>query len=899
MNYPIWETTFWGGGTWIALIAVLHVYISHLAVGGGLLIWATELKAWRENDRALHDYLRRHVWFFLYLTMVFGGVSGVGIWFIIGLVHPAATSVLIHNFVFGWAIEWVFFFAEIAALLLYAYRFDRIGESARKTLAFFYALFAWLSLFIINGILSFMLTPGKWLVSKDFWDGFLNPTFFPSLFFRTFMACVIAGLFGYVTALRLKDEEARNRLVRYCTKWLIYPLPAAGLSAVWYFYSLPAPTRMTAFVLNHQPQHFVYLLFAATAGLFILGVVISLKSGTVVRPVAAVLMIPIGLGWIGGFEYVREIARKPFVIGNYLYVNGLSPASLGQFEQKGLLVSARWSAVKDAATGDRSAAGREMFNLQCLSCHTVGGIRNDILKKTARLTYAGILSQVAGQGKVLDYMPPVAGTQTEKEALAIYLAGFDKKPIVAEPQPYAINPSPGAMPVRDASREEYLLLVWNDLGMHCMSDGDQSFVFLPPANTLEAQLIKRGHSPEIVGEDRYELTYRVEKGFENPSAHSRFWEFVESNFGKKLPKNEGLAGLGMSGSFKYEAEKRTFVAKMIPVVPYPDGGGFNPYPMFYVEAKDRQSGKVVASAPVVAGVSTELGCRNCHGGKWRVGGLAGVSEDTAGNVLIVHDRLNNTNLAAEAAAGRPRLCQSCHPDAAVGAKGKPGVLNLAAAIHGWHANYMHASGSKACGLCHPTDPQGKTRCSRSIHAFAGLTCVNCHGTLSDHALSLLKAQEHLSPAKRLMANLTPIVAPSKEAIKGRSPWVNEPDCLNCHREFNQPGPSASGFNRWTEGFDKLYRTRADNAGLRCTACHGTPHAEYPAINPYSVMKDNLVPLQYTGKPYPIGSESRCETCHMKKMKDPIHHENMHRPFRNKDRWEKTVTLEPKGIRAGL
>jgi hypothetical protein len=39
MNYPVWETTYWGGGTWIAFVAVLHVYIAHLAVGGGLFIW--------------------------------------------------------------------------------------------------------------------------------------------------------------------------------------------------------------------------------------------------------------------------------------------------------------------------------------------------------------------------------------------------------------------------------------------------------------------------------------------------------------------------------------------------------------------------------------------------------------------------------------------------------------------------------------------------------------------------------------------------------------------------------------------------------------------------------------------------------------------------------------------
>ena len=118
MNYPIWELTTIGGGSLIALISVLHVYISHLAVGGGLFIWLTDWKGFKENNANVHEYVRRHTWFFLLLTMVFGGLSGVGIWFIIALVNPAATSSLIHNYVFGWAIEWVFFVGEITALLI-------------------------------------------------------------------------------------------------------------------------------------------------------------------------------------------------------------------------------------------------------------------------------------------------------------------------------------------------------------------------------------------------------------------------------------------------------------------------------------------------------------------------------------------------------------------------------------------------------------------------------------------------------------------------------------------------------------------------------------------------------------------------------------------------------------
>ena len=38
-----------------------------------------------------------------------------------------------------------------------------------------------MSLFWINGILSWQLTPGAFYDTHRVWDGFFNPTFFPSL----------------------------------------------------------------------------------------------------------------------------------------------------------------------------------------------------------------------------------------------------------------------------------------------------------------------------------------------------------------------------------------------------------------------------------------------------------------------------------------------------------------------------------------------------------------------------------------------------------------------------------------------------------------------------------------------------------------------------------------------
>ncbi len=876
MNYPIWDLTTIGGGSLIALIAILHVYIAHLAVGGGLFLWLTDRTAVKRSDAQLTDYVRRHTWFFLLLTMVFGGVTGVGIWFIIALVQPAATSSLIHNFVFGWAIEWVFFVGEIVALLVYHYRFTVMSEKDRLRVAFLYFLFAWLSLVIINGILSFMLTPGAWLATGGFWDGFFNPTYFPSLVFRTCMAAVIAGLFGFVTALFIRDESFRARLMNYCARWLLYPLIGVVPSAVWYYYTLSEEIRVRNFALNPQTAPFVWIFAIATVALFIAGVILIRRSSLGVQRILTVMVVAIGLGWIGGFEYVREIARKPYIIGEYMYSTSITKDQVAVLNREGMLKHARWSEVREITAENRALAGRELFRLQCQSCHTINGIRNDIVPRIQGFTYLGLLAQLTGQGKIQTYMPPFMGTQEEKEALAFYMAtellGI---PATAEPPSSQVAPTTETIPPFDAKKSEYLLLVWNDLGMHCMTDGDKWFSFLPPANTLEAQLIKRGDPPQLVTEG-VELQYEAEAGHGDPSAHSDFWKFAEPLYGKKLEDNMGLFGKAIRGTFDVDAERNSFIAPGIPVLPYADDGTYNPYPTFTVKAVEKATGTVLITTRVVAPVSTEIGCRNCHGGDWKGKGT-GLGDETAKNILAAHDRLNGTTLLESALEGKPQLCQSCHPDPVLKATGDFTVVDFSAAMHGWHAAYMPLEGSASCDVCHPSAPKGNTRCLRDPHSALGLGCTDCHGTMQEDAVALLKPEQAKPSAQRMLRALADA---ETESIEPRVAWLGQPDCLNCHVDFAKPEAGYAGFNQWTAQGSDLYRNRADDAGVRCPACHGSTHALYPAQNPAHRDRDNIQPLQYIGSRAPIGSNGTCAVCHGKKMTDAIHHANMERPFRN-------------------
>ena len=872
MNYPVWYLPQLGGGLLIAIIAILHVVISHLAVGGGLFLVLTERKAVKTKNNALLEYVKKHTWFFLLLTMVFGGMSGVGIWFIISLVHPAATSSLIHTFVFGWAIEWVFFIGEIVALLIYHYRFGKMDSRSHMILGWLYFIFAWLSLFIINGILGFMLTPGKWIETGSFWHGFFNPSFLPALIFRTCISLIIAGVFGLVTGAWLKDKEMRRTVFNLCAKWMYIPLVVLVFTGIYYTRVISAESFENLFHFNRESTPFITLLIVSSILLFGLGLFTLVKSSQRIQKTGALLLVLICFGWMAGFEYMREIARKPFVLYGHMYSTGISPEQMETVNSEGFLKTAKWTEVKELTEENVLEAGAEIFRLQCMACHTIDGY-NGVLNKSDRLTERGLEALLTGMGKVNSYMPPFAGTEEEKKALAAYIYKDLLGKTGTEPAPFDPEEQELEIPPFDPETDAYVLLVWNDLGMHCISDNEKYFSFLPPANTFNAQLFKRGPVPELIL-DGVTIDYAVEEGYENPEYHSMFWEYDEAIFGVDLPEGIGLMGKGVNGTM--ELHGNVFAAHLIPVMPYKNDKTYNPYPVFTIRAFDDATGEMLAITKAVAPTSTEMGCRNCHEGGWAWNDISGVADLTAINILRAHDRYQGTTLLEDAEKGEPKLCQSCHADPAVMAPGKPDVLNFSSAIHGFHANYLSGMDQEACNMCHPARPEGNTNCFRGRHSEIGVGCTDCHGTMEDHALGLLAHQPGIAASARLSRGLEPVHVATKEEIKARMPWLMEPDCRSCHTNFNifEDGFEGTAFNKWVPGFEALYRNRTDNHGVMCAACHGSTHAIYGAYNKYGLHRDNQQPLQYQGLAGTIGTHGQCMVCHTQEMESNGHHRNM-------------------------
>jgi len=421
MNYPVWYLPTLGGGFLIALIAVTHVFVSHFAVGGGLFLIFAEKKGYKENDNGVLEYTKNHAKFFLLITMVFGSISGVGIWLIISLVQPAATSLLIHTFVFGWATEWVFFVIEIVAAFVYYYTFGKMDRKTHLKVGMVYFFAAWMSLFLIAGIIAFMLTPGNWVENPSFWTGFLNPSFIPSVFFRTFVSTMLAGSFGLLTASFVKDIDLKSKMSSFCGKWTLISLILALPTRLWYISTLPETAKSLALGKSPTIKIAFHYGFYAVVILMVIALLLAIiKPKFNYKPVAFIAFI-CSFVFMGAFEYTREGARRPFVINKVMYSNGVLVKNMEKLNKEGFLVNAKWVQTKEINESSILKAGEEIFINQCYACHTLHGFNNDLVIRTKSMSFNALKGYLKKIHKIRVFMPPFIGTEKEMEALAAFI----------------------------------------------------------------------------------------------------------------------------------------------------------------------------------------------------------------------------------------------------------------------------------------------------------------------------------------------------------------------------------------------------------------------------------------------------------------------------------------------
>jgi cytochrome bd-type quinol oxidase subunit 1 len=446
MNYPVWYVPVIGSGWVIGIIAIIHVYISHFAVGGGIFLPIAEAKALKEGRADWLARLRGYSKFFLILTGVVGVVTGVGIWFAISLTSPEGTSSLIRNFVFAWAMEWVVFMVELSLAAVYYYTWNRVPDSVHLKIGYLYGGISYITLVIINGILTFMLTPGgDWLgvagsgqESSMFFQAFFNPTYWPSLGLRTLVCLSLAGIFALVFFSRLdgaKEGDLKRDMIRWAAKWLWPAYLLMPFFFAWYLWMVPEGHRVLltlgfstigagTFSLVTR-MALVTLIATAT----LMGVVYFLAhfSPRDFRLGHALGIFFLGFIAMGSAESTREMLRKPYVISEYMYSNGVRPSQVEGFNRDGFTTHSLWSpSVANLDPNDSIKRGHRMFLGECLPCHTLDGYRGMTTLLRGRDEKAigsllEILHEHKGDSPYCKFMPPLAGTPEEIAALRVYL----------------------------------------------------------------------------------------------------------------------------------------------------------------------------------------------------------------------------------------------------------------------------------------------------------------------------------------------------------------------------------------------------------------------------------------------------------------------------------------------
>ncbi|WP_395828761.1 c-type cytochrome [Elstera sp.] len=449
MDFPIFHLDLLGNRGLIAIIAVMHVLINHgLAVGMMPLVAAMEWYGNKKQDPRWDKLAYKILFICFLITTTLGALTGVGIWLSVSLVNPYSIGSLIRVFFWAWFVEWLVFITEVCLILAYTLTWKKWSARGpdwkRKhiRLGFALAFFSWVTMAIIVAILGFMMDPGNWLTDHSFWTAIFNPLYIPQLAFRTPLAAAMAGIIALFLTLFFtrRGDVFRHDALRSIALWTAAFAPFVLVAGWWYYTAVPAAMKdnlgvslATLQFAEWQDRFFQIALGTVVAVLIVVQIAILRPNRL---PKLALLVPFVAILWMTGhFERVREFIRKPYIIGEYMYANGLRVSDYALFRRDGVLTYATYSnplteAEKQNRLPSASLAdlqkGKDVFMNTCSRCHTGFGV-NSISSHLQRMfgdqpwTPELTAGYVENMHDAQPYMPPFPGTQQELQWLGLYL----------------------------------------------------------------------------------------------------------------------------------------------------------------------------------------------------------------------------------------------------------------------------------------------------------------------------------------------------------------------------------------------------------------------------------------------------------------------------------------------
>lgn len=428
MNFPVIEFPWLGNGTVIAIIAIIHVIVSHgFAIGATFLMVTLEYFGIKEKNAGLITIARKMSKWVLIVTTTIGAITGVGIWFSTTVIQPDSIGSLLRIFFWAWFVEWLVFITEVVLLLIYYYTWDKwqgTKQYIHNRIGIALVIASWLTMAIITGVLAAKLTPGKWTETLSFWNAFFNPTYLPSLTFRTFIAIVLAiAIVSFILKFFIKERALEGDVFKVFGKLMAFALPLLLITGVWYLYKIPEQAyEQVVWSTGMSPQMFTIINIAGLLVFVVMGIWMLWKPKNVSILITLAVYLA-AIGFIAEFEMVRESVRKPFIIYDYMYANGVLEKNAAKYKEEGYLANATFAKVNQVTEEDLFTAGEELYRGQCLACHTIDGWRSKraFAERIQGWSEEAIEQYIDTLHEARPFMPPFVGTDEERRALAHYL----------------------------------------------------------------------------------------------------------------------------------------------------------------------------------------------------------------------------------------------------------------------------------------------------------------------------------------------------------------------------------------------------------------------------------------------------------------------------------------------
>ena len=138
-------------------------------------------------------------------------------------------------------------------------------------------------------------------------------------------------------------------------------------------------------------------------------------------------MLLLALIATGAGEYGREMLRKPYVIGRWMYSNGVRVPYVSRINAQGYLADSNWI-WNGARSGPVSSysRGEAIFRGECGSCHTLDGYRplRQLLDGRDRAginNFIVMLHEYKADSPYRRFMPPMVGTKQDVDDLTDFL----------------------------------------------------------------------------------------------------------------------------------------------------------------------------------------------------------------------------------------------------------------------------------------------------------------------------------------------------------------------------------------------------------------------------------------------------------------------------------------------